>query len=571
MPATPRKTRPGKTAPAARPAGFWESRVEPMLARGSLPAALLLAAIACARIVSTYPELSITSDEPAHFACGLEYLSQHVYKLEPQHPPLARAMTALGAYMEGLRPVRGIDFTDVAYNVLAGSGNALHYIFLMRLGILPFFLLGCAVVYFWTARTFGKAAALLAVAIFTLQPVVLAHAGLATTDMALASCTGLAFVAIVAWAASPTWPRCLMMSLAASLAVLSKFSALGYVPAAAVFAALIYMVAERPGWTTLRQLALRRLPGLAAAIALTAFTIWAAYWFSFGAVPGWTIRLPAPEFFDGVRFAAHHSSRGHPCYLLGQYGATGWWYFFPVALSVKTPIAALALMLAGLVALRRRRGALPWMPAAFALGILLPAMTSHVNIGTRHVLPVYISFSIWGALGILHLGRAFRGPALAIGAPAVLLVWMAVSGARQHPDYLAYFNEFAGSEPDRVLVDSDLDWGQEVVRLSRRLHELHADHVSVLFLQASRYLDFYRKVYGLPPIQPFNPQIPNAGWNAVSPTVLHQAAAGGRPDQDFEVKTGEFTIRSPWYERLPATARAGALFLYDIPPNYVPR
>jgi len=67
--------------------------------------ALLFIAIASLRIAATYQIFSFTIDEPGHFACGLEYLSKHVYRYETQHPPLARAMIALGPYLAGIRPL----------------------------------------------------------------------------------------------------------------------------------------------------------------------------------------------------------------------------------------------------------------------------------------------------------------------------------------------------------------------------------------------------------------------------------------------------------------------------------
>ena len=110
----------------------------------------------------------------------------------------------------------------------------------MRAGILPFFLLACLVVFFWTRHTFGSPAAALATLLFTLVPPVLAHAGLATTDMGLAACLGAAFFALILWAESPTWKRSVLLGLAGASAVLCKFTALGYLPAAAVFALLAW-------------------------------------------------------------------------------------------------------------------------------------------------------------------------------------------------------------------------------------------------------------------------------------------------------------------------------------------
>jgi hypothetical protein len=118
------------------------------------------------------------------------------------------------------------------------------------------------------------------------------------------------------------------------------------------------------------------------------------------------------------------------------------------------------------------------MPVAFAAGILLPGMTSHVNIGLRHILPVFTALAILAGLGLLRLLERAAVTKWAGPLAAVLVLWIAVSGALQHPDYLSYFNELAGSNPERVVVDSDLDWGQNIIRLQHRLRELGASQVA---------------------------------------------------------------------------------------------
>src|SRR5207237_9618111 len=98
------------------------------------------------------------------------------------------------------------------------------------------------------------------------------------------------------------------------------------------------------------------------------------------------------------------NAEGHPAYLLGETSIFGWWYFFPVALGVKTPIAFLILLVIGLVLCwkRRRTAAYAFLPAV-SLGILLPAMTSHVNIGIRHILPLYSLLSIIAGVALVRV------------------------------------------------------------------------------------------------------------------------------------------------------------------------
>src|ERR1700730_5146428 len=118
------KPQPKEAPPPVKPEApsFWETRALPFLEEHSLLVAVLLIAIATIRIVATYPILSMTIDEPGHFACGLEYVAKHVYNYESQHPPLARAMIAVGPYLDGARPMGVKDRGDEAVAILFHSG-----------------------------------------------------------------------------------------------------------------------------------------------------------------------------------------------------------------------------------------------------------------------------------------------------------------------------------------------------------------------------------------------------------------------------------------------------------------
>jgi hypothetical protein len=523
--------------------GFLERR-SPALALG-------LIALATVRIAATYRVFSFTIDEPGHFASGLEYLSKHVYRYETQHPPLARVAMALPPYLAGVRPLGEENRNLEGRDVILQSRHPNRTVSLMRLGVLPFFWLACGVVYAWCRRYFAGTVAPLAVALFTLLPPVLAHAGLACTDMALTACLGAAFLALVVWAESPSWRRGAVLGAAAALAALSKFTALLYLPAAAVLALLFYFAAERPPARKLVTLVRERAATFAFAVLVGAIAVWAGYWFSFGKVPAWNLKLPAPEFFDGLLAAQSHNREGHPGYLLGHYSLKGWWYYFPVVLAVKTPIAFLiSLALGCCTCIRKFAPAACRLPLAFSLGILIPAMIGHVDIGVRLILPVYIGFSIVAAVG---LDRLLTGAARKAAA-AVLLLWMAIAGAVCHPDYLSYFNEFAGREPARILVDSDLDWGQDTKRLGRRLRQLGAQEVSVMLIEPLTLPlpteDAIRRLYGLPRIKPVDASSPATGWTAISPTVA---------------KTLGLSFQ-PWWDRMPPAEKVGALWLYNVPP-----
>src|SRR5205823_1592497 len=169
--------------------------------------------------------------------------------------------------------------------------------------------------------------------------------------------------------------------LCVALASLTKFTALAYFPAGAVLALLAWLAVERPSMSRIMSLARERGSTFGLAVLTGVVVWWGAFFFSFGKVPVWNITTPAPEFFDGIRVVLRHNKLGHPAYLLGQAGSNGWWYYFPVAIAVKTPLAFLSmLLLGGALAWRYRRMA--WLlPLAFSLGVLLPAMQGRINIG----------------------------------------------------------------------------------------------------------------------------------------------------------------------------------------------
>ena len=185
---------PVAVAPAPSPLA-----VEGFLERHGRTIAVALVLFASIRIIATYTVFSHTYDEPAHIACGMEWLDKGVYRWEPQHPPLARVATALGPYLLGTRcqNTPNVDLASMTKEGLAILYYGHHYdltLELARLGVLPFFWIACLVVYWWGRRYFSASVAVVAVFLFSFLPPVLAHAGLATTDMALTAFLGAAFL-----------------------------------------------------------------------------------------------------------------------------------------------------------------------------------------------------------------------------------------------------------------------------------------------------------------------------------------------------------------------------------------
>ena len=480
--------------------------------------AVVLVVVASIRIVATYDVFNHTSDEPAHVACGMEWLDKGIYQWEPQHPPLARVATAILPYVWGIRSqntprnkrfAMGLEGAAILY----AGGRYDRNLALARLGILPFFWAACAVVYAWGLRFFSRPVAVTGVLLFSFLPPVLAHGGLATTDMALTATMGAAFLTGLIWLESPTKIRALWFGVATGLMVLSKFSSLVFFPASTSLTLIWYLYRARPSLPALAAAVKTRLPSFLLAIAAGMLVIWAGYRFSFGDSGFGSLRLPAPELYAGIRQVMLHDALGHEGYLLGERGMTGFWLYFPVALCVKSPLGFLVLLAVGLVvAFRKETASNPVrVLLAFSAGIMMVAMFSRINIGIRHILPIYLALSLLGAAAALRLLEWADTRKWLRFSLLLLMAWFAGSSVLSHPDYLPYFNELAGSEPERIMADSDLDWGQDLKRLAARLHELGATEVA---------FDPYiigdpEKALGFPPVHFLNRNAPLVGWNAI--------------------------------------------------------
>jgi hypothetical protein len=543
---------------------------------------IVLCVIGAARIVATYSVFSQTTDEPAHIATGMEWLQRGTFTFEPLHPPLARVAVALGPFLAGRRLADSGKMWKQGDDILMAPGRYQHVLALARLGVLPFLLLAAFVVWNWTRRRFGDAAAILAAGLFTTTPPVLAHAGLATTDMPLTATVVVAFAAFTGFLLQPTAARATALGCAVGLATLAKFSALLFLPACAVaLLAWRWLLLRRRRRTDSPGQSLPWWRGLAVFALSAALTVWAGYRFAVGPITRLADRphvaidrvvggsgslhdvaytavesfpVPAPELFHGLALLSSKGATGHEGYLLGQTRQTGWWYYFPVALGAKTPIPFLILIAFGVVYLLRRSWReVDWVigaPVVAAAAILLVCLPSRINIGLRHILPIYPFLAVIGGVGALRLWTAAKSKVVAVGVVA-LMAWQLIASIHAHPDYLAYFNELASQHPEEVLIDSDLDWGQDLWRLSAALRERHIDALSLVYA-GSPGLDLHQ--FGLPPFHALAPYEHATGWVAIS--LLRLKAGGlGYPVDSYR-----------WLDAYKPQVQVGrSIWLYDVP------
>jgi 4-amino-4-deoxy-L-arabinose transferase-like glycosyltransferase len=516
----------------------------------------ILIGVGAIRIAATYSVFNHTNDEPAHIASGMEWLDRGSYTLEPQHPPLARVAVAIGPYLDGARSMGGDKLFEEGRRILYGRHQYARTLTLARLGVLPFFIAATYIVWYWSRRLFGTTAALVSAAIFTNLPPVLAHGGLATTDMPLTATLLGALLAFCLWVENPSLIRSAVLGVAIALAILSKFSALLFLPACALVAVALWLVSGRPRADALNQS--RRIWGLSILVAAAFTVLWAGYRFSLSTLTTAAIRphaeidryvgasgvlhdfayflaetipLPARELVQGIGAVKAHNDQGHWAYLFGRISETGWWYYFPVALLVKSPLPFLILIGVAVVWMLPFAGGrqLVWsqrVPLLAAMSILLVCLPSNINIGIRHILPMYPLLSMVAGYGAACLWHSKQAPLIARATAAGLLLWLFASCVRIHPDYLSYFNELVGRHPEQVLLDSDVDWGQDLLRLARfvRVHEV--ENLALAYLGTADPTQ-----HGFRVIRPLGPYQPTEGWVAISLMCLKGVPTGAPHDQ----------------------------------------
>ncbi len=507
-------------------------------------------------IASTARVFSGTADEPAHLAAGMQWLTTGEYTYDLQHPPLGRIAAALGPFAHGARSTGNPAIYDEGARIL---GTGAHYADMLasaRHGELVFFVLLAVVVWWWARTLVGEIGAAIATLLLVTNPNVLAHAGLVSTDIACTATTTLALFLAVRWVERPTISRALAFGVGAGLAAGSRLSALAFIGAALVACYALYV------WLT-RRATIERAPGapamiaqLAASAALCLAVIWAIYRFAVGPVHPGGASVPAPAFLAGVDTFLLHGASGHPTFLLGTPGNYGWWFYFPVALAVKTPIPLLLLsIVGGVVAFGSavtRRDWRPAVPTVAALAILAVSMNVRVDLGVRLILPMYPLLAITAAQGAMRLW-ADAASLASRATVAALLAWSLVIVVRAHPDHLSYFNALAGNHPEHVLVDSNLDWGQDLYRLRDTLAARHVrDSVLVAYFGTADV-----SAAGVPNARVLGLHERASGWIAASETYL----------------AGEWVGRAyDWLLDYQPVARIGpSMRLWYIPPARVTR
>ncbi len=472
--------------------------------------------------VSAGLEKSFTFDEVGHLTGGFSYWHNNDYRLHPENGNLPQRWAALPLVAAGATmPVTNLeawhrsDVWTIGDQFLFRGGNNTVFFLACARSMMVLFSVGTGLlVFLWSRRLWGDHGALLSLTLFALCPNFLAHGALVTSDVAM---TFFFMATTTAWwwhLRHPSWTSWAVSAVTLGLACLAKFSFLLLVPMFGLLA--IWQMVAPDEKTAEKRIPVRQLLLSAGGhIAVAWFMIWMAFGFRYTAfAPGlpegqqfyaswevilqkqgpmaWffnvtrTLHLFPEAFLQGLAFVLS-ASKQRGAFLNGEFSIHGWAWFFPYAFWVKTPPAQLlAYALAAIMGLERAHALgssfrtratilLSGLRKAAPLFVVFAvywavSLTTSLNIGHRHILPAYPAlFVLAGAI------TAWGSPRWRTWVAGGLVIWAAVTSFAIRPHYLAYFNDFAGgpARAHRHLVDSSLDWGQDLPGLAEWIAQNH--------------------------------------------------------------------------------------------------
>jgi hypothetical protein len=429
--------------------------------------------------VSASSRLSPTFDEPTYVRLGLESwrTGSSGRLLDLGTMPLPTHLDTLPLYLA--ERWRGQPFDP--------EGDLDRLLPVARLGTLPFFWL--LLLYGWlTARQVaGDWGGRLAVVLLACDPNLLAHAALATSDVPVTACLLALLYHFHKGRGAGWWRRVGLPACWFAVAVLCKASGMMFGVVGMLAIGMGSRDGEAVGWRAwLPGRGLRRDLGQILALSLTAVFVYCG---TDGrpspSFVAWARGLPAGRGHAALVWLAEHlrvfsnagmalarqvrhNIQGHGVYLLGQVAPRSFWYYFPVALSIKCPVPLLALPLA--VAGLCPRALRSW-PCRVAAVLLVFTLLCRVQIGIRLVLPL-IAVAAVGLGAALAVGAAALPTGnrrrVLLGAGVLGVAWTGLASARVWPDGLCYTNELWGGTAGgyRLLSDSNYDWGQGLKELA---------------------------------------------------------------------------------------------------------
>ncbi len=464
---------------------------------------LLLTLHALASLWSASRE-SATWDEPSHIGAGYAQVALGNPQLKPLAAPLVTWI--VGASIQTLKPGGArhspseFDWNPdrFGYDLLYDQGDHQAILWRARLPMIGLSLLLGLAVFLWAHELWGSTAGLAALFLYVANSEMLAHSHYLTLDLPMALMATVFLWGLWRFLRRPSQWHGVWVSVAFGLAVVTKYSfpALALMGAGMALLTLLH-TSRQKSRAEAAKLAKHLMWLTGVALLVTWLVVWTAFGFraevsrASEAGPRFDLETLAssspigpvftylrdqkifPEgFTNGLVMTALLPHKIVMAHFGGRVSPDGWWYYFPIAFLLKTPLPLLLLLaMTPLVGSARERERFDLQALAVAVAVYMGlAMSSPLSIGYRHLLPCIPLLLVWAGWVVKALWTTKRLRWLAMA----LLVWYGLGAARVAPHFLSFFNELAGG-PDgghRYLVDSNTDWGQdldELARMSERL------------------------------------------------------------------------------------------------------
>ncbi len=556
-------------------------------------AALLL--VMAANLFAAISHKSLTNDEIVHIPAGYYHLVAGKFQLNNEHPPLVKMWAALPLLFIQPNEVPADEVTGNyseetwKYMELFWPSNREHFeaiFFWTRAMMIPITLALGLLIFLYARDLFGDRAAVFAVALYTLEPTVLAHGHIVHTDLPATFGFLLFFFVLRYYLKERTPQRALLLGLASGLALIIKFSMIVVLPVLAILAIAGFIFAAR-----LQENRKRIAIHLGLIVCVMIFVVNAAYYFRsppiLAADVKWVQTQSASSFNNWMTFfrvgskvvptywlfgqynVMLHNRDGHATSLLGQYSQNGWWYYFPVAFALKTSLPFLILAAAALGwalwSTWKRDWRFLWLIIPFAIYAAM-SMSSNINIGIRHFLPAYSFLFIAAGAFLDRLLRLKFARHLTIAIVVLLFGWISVEMLRAFPNYIPYMNQLASSHPHWwYLSDSNVEWGDDARELADYLHAHGETEVRGALSGGWGTLQFYGIRYHEMFPKPGR-VIPETRYVAIGASFLNGSTIAIPPDEHGKLVSDEQRVNylAAYRTRIPEATFGNSIFLYRL-------
>jgi len=562
--------------------------------------------------ITSMAQDSLTMDEVAHLPAGYSYLTQKDMRLNPEHPPLIKNLAALPLlfFKDEINFPSQIQAwqEDVngqwtfGYNFLYHSNNPVDKMtFWARIPMVLILLVLGFYLFKWTKELFGEKAAFLSIFLFSFSPTFLAHSRLVTTDVGAAAGIFIATYYFIKALKNPGQKNIILSGVSFGIAQLCKFSVVLLIPFFFITAFFFWLMRLDKLKNVIKNIFLIMVIGF--------IIIWPLYQYHVWNYPSerqyrdtevylkdypvfiqkpvlWLTTVPVlrayAQYITGVLMVLHRAAFGHTMYFMGEISNLGWRNYFPIVYLIKEPLSLHILTLISLListiyiaqSIKKpfwqetRVRLKTWIKeyfSQFAMLIFLviywaSSLTSSLNLGVRHLLPVFpFVFLLVGGV----ISKFLKEPYLKLKVLILgfLMAFQASSVISVYPHFLAYFNEIAGGPENGYIftVDSNLDWGQDLRRLTEWVNQNKIDRIYVDYFGGGDPRYYLKEKYSPWSGNKTEQEFPKENYLAVSASPLQGGRGVAAPG--FDQLTGYYN----WLNKYQPVKRIGySIFIYYI-------